>query len=91
MPFTHDQTDTDFATWLASAPDRGRAARRLPRASSRSGPSCGPRATSTASGATATSSTPATCSRLVRIKWLLAARWAASGQFDRLDPDSVFA
>jgi hypothetical protein len=29
--------------------------------------------------------------RLVRIKWLLAARWAASGQFDRLDPDSVFA
>jgi len=29
--------------------------------------------------------------RLVRIKWLLAARWSASGQFDRLDPDSVFA
>jgi len=29
--------------------------------------------------------------RLVRIKWLLAARWTASGQFDRLDPDSVFA
>ena len=30
-------------------------------------------------------------SRLVRIKWLLAARWTASGQFDRLDPDTVFA
>jgi len=29
--------------------------------------------------------------RLVRIKWLLAARWTASGQFDRLDPDSLFA
>jgi hypothetical protein len=29
--------------------------------------------------------------RLIRIKWLLAARWTASGQFDRLDPDSVFA
>lgn len=81
MPFSPDHTDTDFAAWLASAPTEDELRDAYVRLEAKR----------------ASLWTPGTLDsfrrdryerdagyvqRLVRIKWALATRWEATGQFE---------
>jgi len=83
MAFTLDQTDTDFATWLASAPTEDELRDAYVRLETKRSQLWTPGALD--SFRRDRYELDARCvHRLVRIKWALATRWEASGQFDGL-------
>ena len=90
MAFTLDQTDTDFVTWLASVPTEDELRDAYVRLEAK-------RAQLWTAGHLDSfrrdryELDTRYVQRLVRIKWALATRWEASGQFDGLNRLSTFA
>ena len=90
MAFTPDQTDTDFATWLASVPTEDELRDAYVRLEAK-------RAQLWTPGQLDSfrrdryELDARYVQRLVRIKWSLARRWHDTGQFDGLDRTSTFA
>ena len=83
MAFALDQTDTDFATWLASVPTEDELRDAYVRLEAKRSQLWTPGALD--SFRRDRYELDARCvHRLVRIKWALATRWEASGQFDGL-------
>ena len=90
MAFTLDLTDTDFATWLASVPTEDELRDAYVRLEAK-------RAQLWTAGHHDSfrrdryELDARYVDRLVRIKWALARRWEASGQFDGLSRPSTYA
>ena len=90
MAFTLDQTDTDFATWLAAAPTEDELRDAYVRLEAQRAQLWTPGHLD--SFRRDRYELDARCvHRLVRIKWALATRWEASGQFAGLPRSSTFA
>ena len=90
MPFTLDQTDSDFATWLASVPTEDELRDTYVRLEAQRAQLWTPGHLD--SFRRDRYELDARCvQRLVRIKWALATRWEATGQFDGLTRSSSFA